>query len=97
MCKIIVNKITVNISSCSRTVSNTFIQLKKKHFIVSHITQLLKTGMSIMEKETSKPNDVAKFEMIREHNKNKTEAKWKYKVRSLHLQCKDTIVMNNLV
>lgn len=53
--------------------------------------------MSILEKETSKPNDVAKFEMIREHNKNKTEAKWKYKVRLLGLQCKDTIVMNNVV
>lgn len=36
--------------------------------------------MSIMEKETNKPNDVKKFEMIREHNKNKTESKWKYKV-----------------
>ncbi|KTF92651.1 hypothetical protein cypCar_00023709 [Cyprinus carpio] len=41
--------------------------------------KLVKTGMSIMEKETSKPNDVDKFKMIREHNKNKTEAKWKYK------------------
>uniref|UniRef100_A0A672M301 Lysine-specific demethylase phf2-like n=1 Tax=Sinocyclocheilus grahami TaxID=75366 RepID=A0A672M301_SINGR len=41
--------------------------------------KLVKTGMSIMEKETSKPNDDDKFKMIREHNKNKTEAKWKYK------------------
>ncbi|XP_016393196.1 lysine-specific demethylase phf2-like [Sinocyclocheilus rhinocerous] len=41
--------------------------------------KLVKTGMSIMEREMSKPNDVDKFKMIREHNKNKTEAKWKYK------------------
>lgn len=33
------------------------------------------------EKEISKQNNVDKFE-IREQNKNKTEAKWKYKVRS---------------
>lgn len=32
------------------------------------------------EKETSKQNNMEKFE-IREQNKNKTEAKWKYKVR----------------
>lgn len=32
------------------------------------------------EKEISKQNNVEKFE-IREQNKNKTEAKWKYKVR----------------
>ncbi|KAL7837453.1 hypothetical protein SRHO_G00271640 [Serrasalmus rhombeus] len=37
-----------------------------------------KTMMSFMEKEMNKQNDVEKFE-IREHNKNKTEAKWKYK------------------
>ncbi|XP_066527012.1 lysine-specific demethylase phf2 isoform X2 [Hoplias malabaricus] len=37
-----------------------------------------KTMMSFMEKETNKQNNVEKFE-IREHNKNKTEAKWKYK------------------
>lgn len=48
-----------------------------------------------MERETSKPNDVDKFKMIREHNKNKTEAKWKYKVGLLGLQCKETTVMNN--
>ncbi|TRY92600.1 hypothetical protein DNTS_029260, partial [Danionella cerebrum] len=41
--------------------------------------KLLKTGLSLMEKEMSKTNDVKKFEMIREHNKNKTESKWKYK------------------
>ncbi|KAA0707650.1 Lysine-specific demethylase phf2 [Triplophysa tibetana] len=41
--------------------------------------KMAKTGLSVIEKETSKPNDVQKFEMIREHNKNKTEAKWKYK------------------
>lgn len=40
--------------------------------------------MSFMEKETSKQNNVEKFEM-REPNKNKTEAKWKYKVRQLRL------------
>ncbi len=45
--------------------------------------------MSIMERETSKPNDVDKFKMIREHNKNKTEAKWKYKVGLLGLQCNE--------
>ncbi|XP_051528749.1 lysine-specific demethylase phf2-like isoform X2 [Myxocyprinus asiaticus] len=41
--------------------------------------KVAKTGFSILEKEPSKPNDVEKFELIREHNKNKTEAKWKYK------------------
>lgn len=60
------------------------------NFIVAHITQLVKTGMSNLEKETSKPNDVDKFKMIREHNKNKTEAKWKYKVRLLGLWCKES-------
>lgn len=34
------------------------------------------------EKEISKQNNVEKFE-IREQNKNKTEAKWKYKVSYL--------------
>lgn len=34
------------------------------------------------EKEISKQNNMDKFE-IREQNKNKTEAKWKYKVRIL--------------
>lgn len=34
------------------------------------------------EKEISKQNNVEKFE-IREQNKNKTEAKWKYKVSCL--------------
>ncbi|KAG5274785.1 hypothetical protein AALO_G00140090 [Alosa alosa] len=37
-----------------------------------------KSVMSPVEREPNKQNDVEKFEM-REHNKNKTEAKWKYK------------------
>ncbi|XP_062842260.1 lysine-specific demethylase phf2 [Trichomycterus rosablanca] len=37
-----------------------------------------KSMMSFMEKDTTKQNDVKKFE-LREPNKNKTEAKWKYK------------------
>lgn len=44
--------------------------------------QGVKQVLSMSEKETSKQNNLEKFE-IREQNKNKTEAKWKYKVRSL--------------
>lgn len=44
--------------------------------------QAVKNVLSMSEKEASKQNSVDKFE-IREQNKNKTEAKWKYKVRSL--------------
>lgn len=43
--------------------------------------QGVKHVLSVSERETSKQNNVEKFE-IREQNKNKTEAKWKYKVRS---------------
>lgn len=42
--------------------------------------QVVKNVLSMSEKEISKQNNVEKFE-IREQNKNKTEAKWKYKVR----------------
>lgn len=42
--------------------------------------QAPKSVMSFMEKGTNKQNNVEKFE-VREPNKNKTEAKWKYKVR----------------
>lgn len=42
--------------------------------------QVVKNALSMSEKEMSKQNNVEKFE-IREQNKNKTEAKWKYKVR----------------
>ena len=38
------------------------------------------------EKEVSKQNTVEKFE-IRDQNKNKTEAKWKYKVSSSQSTC----------
>uniref|UniRef100_A0A4W6D2R7 Lysine-specific demethylase PHF2 n=1 Tax=Lates calcarifer TaxID=8187 RepID=A0A4W6D2R7_LATCA len=38
----------------------------------------MKNVLSMSEKEISKQNNVEKFE-IREQNKNKTEAKWKYK------------------
>ncbi|XP_034023253.1 LOW QUALITY PROTEIN: lysine-specific demethylase phf2 [Thalassophryne amazonica] len=38
----------------------------------------VKNVLSVSEKEISKQNSVEKFE-IREQNKNKTEAKWKYK------------------
>lgn len=44
-------------------------------------TQVVKNVLSVSEKEAAKQNNVDKFE-IREQNKNKTEAKWKYKVRS---------------
>ncbi|XP_041837400.1 lysine-specific demethylase phf2 isoform X2 [Melanotaenia boesemani] len=41
-------------------------------------TKAVKNVLSMSEKEMSKQNNVEKFE-IREQNKNKTEAKWKYK------------------
>lgn len=44
------------------------------------ILQVVKNVLSMSEKEISKQNNMEKFEM-REQNKNKTEAKWKYKVR----------------
>lgn len=44
------------------------------------ILQAVKNVLSMSEKEISKQNNVEKFD-IREQNKNKTEAKWKYKVR----------------
>lgn len=40
--------------------------------------KVVKNVLSVSEKETSKQNNMEKFE-IREQNKNKTEAKWKYK------------------
>lgn len=43
--------------------------------------QTVRNVLSMSEKEISKQNNVEKFE-IREQNKNKTEAKWKYKVRT---------------
>lgn len=48
------------------------------------ILQAVKNVLSMSEKEMSKQNNMEKFE-IREQNKNKTEAKWKYKVRIFHL------------
>lgn len=48
--------------------------------VILSFSQAPKSVMSFMEKETNKQNNVEKFEM-REPNKNKTEAKWKYKVR----------------
>lgn len=48
------------------------------------VFQAVKNVLSMSEKEISKQNNVEKFE-IREQNKNKTEAKWKYKVRSFQL------------
>lgn len=48
---------------------------------IIQIFQAVKNVLSMSEKEISKQNNVDKFE-IREQNKNKTEAKWKYKVRS---------------
>lgn len=66
-------------SACSVTVM---------HRSISNFFKLLfqavKNVLSMSEKEISKQNNVEKFE-IREQNKNKTEAKWKYKVRSLQL------------
>lgn len=41
--------------------------------------QAVKNVLSISEKEISKQKNAEKFE-FREQNKNKTEAKWKYKV-----------------
>uniref|UniRef100_A0A1A8U7W7 Lysine-specific demethylase PHF2 n=1 Tax=Nothobranchius furzeri TaxID=105023 RepID=A0A1A8U7W7_NOTFU len=41
-------------------------------------TKVVKTVLSPPEKDVSKQNNVDKFDM-REQNKNKTEAKWKYK------------------
>uniref|UniRef100_A0A672I3E6 JmjC domain-containing protein n=2 Tax=Salarias fasciatus TaxID=181472 RepID=A0A672I3E6_SALFA len=41
-------------------------------------TKAVKNVLSMSEKETSKQNNMDKFD-IREQNKNKTEAKWKYK------------------
>lgn len=52
-------------------------------FLYIHF-QAVKNVLSMSEKEISKQNNVEKFEM-REQNKNKTEAKWKYKVRSFQL------------
>lgn len=58
---------------------------KKNHLFIigfwSNISnlQVVKNVLSMSEKEISKQNNMEKFE-IRE-NKNKTEAKWKYKVR----------------
>ncbi|XP_029103832.1 lysine-specific demethylase phf2 isoform X2 [Scleropages formosus] len=40
--------------------------------------KVVKNALSVPEKEVSKQNNVDKFE-IREQNKSKTEAKWKYK------------------
>ncbi|XP_015258894.1 PREDICTED: lysine-specific demethylase PHF2 [Cyprinodon variegatus] len=40
--------------------------------------KVVKNVLSVSEKETSKQNNMDKFD-IREQNKNKTEAKWKYK------------------
>jgi len=48
------------------------------------IFQAVKNVLSMSDKELSKQNNVEKFE-IREQNKNKTEAKWKYKVSSFQL------------
>lgn len=48
---------------------------------IIEIFQAVKNVLSMSEKEISKQNNVDKFE-IREQNKSKTEAKWKYKVRS---------------
>uniref|UniRef100_A0A8C9W7Y6 Lysine-specific demethylase PHF2 n=1 Tax=Scleropages formosus TaxID=113540 RepID=A0A8C9W7Y6_SCLFO len=45
--------------------------------ILFHV-QVVKNALSVPEKEVSKQNNVDKFE-IREQNKSKTEAKWKYK------------------
>lgn len=42
--------------------------------------QVVKNLLSMSAKEIPKQNNMEKFE-IREQNKNKTEAKWKYKVR----------------
>ena len=50
-------------------------------FQIFPFSQAVKNVLSMSEKEISKQNNVEKFE-IREQNKNKTEAKWKYKVRS---------------
>lgn len=41
--------------------------------------QAVKNALTVSEKETSKQNNKEKFE-VREQNKNKTEARWKYKV-----------------
>lgn len=46
--------------------------------------QAVKNVLSMSEKEITKQNNMEKFE-IREQNKNKTEAKWKYKVRPFQL------------
>lgn len=53
---------------------------RKCHRVFCLHFQAVKNVLSVSEKETSKQNNVEKFEM-REQNKNKTEAKWKYKVR----------------
>lgn len=47
--------------------------------VIAFIFQAVKNVLSMSEKEMSKQNNVEKFD-IREQNKNKTEAKWKYKV-----------------
>uniref|UniRef100_A0A3Q2CUB3 PHD finger protein 2 n=1 Tax=Cyprinodon variegatus TaxID=28743 RepID=A0A3Q2CUB3_CYPVA len=43
--------------------------------------KVVKNVLSVSEKETSKQNNMDKFD-IREQNKNKTEAKWKYKFQN---------------
>lgn len=49
---------------------------------VDFLPQAAKNVLSVPNKETAnKQNEVEKFE-AREQNKSKTEAKWKYKVRS---------------
>lgn len=52
--------------------------------------------MSFMEKETNKQNNVEKFEM-REPNKNKTEAKWKYKVRLSTIKRAEPVVFYKII
>lgn len=49
-------------------------------FCCIFFSQVVKNLLSMSAKEIPKQNNLEKFE-IREQSKNKTEAKWKYKVR----------------
>lgn len=51
-------------------------------FMLRLLLQVVKNLLSMSAKEIPKQNNMEKFE-IREQSKNKTEAKWKYKVRTV--------------
>lgn len=69
---------TSSVASASRTAVFSFLFL----FVLLLLLQVVKNLLSMSAKEIPKQNNMEKFE-IREQSKNKTEAKWKYKVRTV--------------